>query len=398
VNGDNYVEYEDDERSRWIHRDKLALIESQELQQAREGRSNSRLHHKRERDRSKERTKEKEEKKPHVEVVSQEPAGKEEPTMSFDLRLPEEAAEDPYEEHRTGNRQPAQKASYSRIPLSTSSPIPVPQYHVERCAPLQRNGSGAWNSDEEVPATTKIRGRSQSVGSQVLLDDADSSPTHTAQPSTSTPSGSSKTSPSKAKTPSKTTPTSGGRKASNPANRNASTTRKTSASTRAAQNRENPSPRPGTRSGEFSPRAPEGDPPWLDSMYKPDPRLPPDQQLLPTVARRLQQEQWEREGKFGNTYDKEFQPLNVREQEEPTIKTQTVDAPKPGEADTEWPLRSPTTPTAADGSQNGGYKTVPDVSSPQASPLTPTKAAKPQPVRVQEPPEETKGCKCCIVM
>lgn len=28
-------------------------------------------------------------------------------------------------------------------------------------------------------------------------------------------------------------------------------------------------------------------------MYKPDPRLPPEQQLLPTHAKRLQQEQWE---------------------------------------------------------------------------------------------------------
>lgn len=34
---------------------------------------------------------------------------------------------------------------------------------------------------------------------------------------------------------------------------------------------------------------PEGEPPWLATMYKPDPRLPPDQQLLPTHAKRMQQ-------------------------------------------------------------------------------------------------------------
>ena len=28
----------------------------------------------------------------------------------------------------------------------------------------------------------------------------------------------------------------------------------------------------------------EGDPPWMVSAYTPDPRLPPDQQLLPTAT------------------------------------------------------------------------------------------------------------------
>ena len=53
----------------------------------------------------------------------------------------------------------------------------------------------------------------------------------------------------------------------------------------------------------------EGEPPWMVSAFRPDPRLPPEQQLLPTVAKRLQQEKWEREGKVGNVYDKEFRPL-----------------------------------------------------------------------------------------
>lgn len=48
-------------------------------------------------------------------------------------------------------------------------------------------------------------------------------------------------------------------------------------------------------------------------MYKPDPRLPPDQQMLPTHAKRLQQEQWDaarkeseiRQRELGNTEAKE---------------------------------------------------------------------------------------------
>src|SRR6201999_1549016 len=72
--------------------------------------------------------------------------------------------------------------------------------------------------------------------------------------------------------------------------------------TRSAQHKESPTQRPGTRSGETPPgssnKRPEGDPPWLSSIYSPDPKLPPEQQLLPTVAKRLQQEQWEREGKY----------------------------------------------------------------------------------------------------
>ncbi|BFZ55706.1 hypothetical protein PYCC9005_002747 [Savitreella phatthalungensis] len=41
-------------------------------------------------------------------------------------------------------------------------------------------------------------------------------------------------------------------------------------------------------------RATHGPPPWL-SKFAPDPRLPPDQQLLPTVARELARERWAKE-------------------------------------------------------------------------------------------------------
>ncbi|KAI5300541.1 hypothetical protein KEM56_002373 [Ascosphaera pollenicola] len=54
-----------------------------------------------------------------------------------------------------------------------------------------------------------------------------------------------------------------------------------------------------------------GDPPWLASSFRPDPRLPPEQQILPTHAKKMLQEQWAKEGKTGLLYDKSFAPLAV---------------------------------------------------------------------------------------
>ncbi|KAI5292260.1 hypothetical protein KEM52_006491 [Ascosphaera acerosa] len=58
-------------------------------------------------------------------------------------------------------------------------------------------------------------------------------------------------------------------------------------------------------------REPVGEPPWMASSFRPDPRLPPEQQILPTHAKKLLQEQWEKEGKTGVLYDKSFAPLAV---------------------------------------------------------------------------------------
>jgi hypothetical protein len=136
-------------------------------------------------------------------------------------------------------------------------------------------------------------------------------------------------------------------------------------------------------------------------MYKPDPRLPPDQQLLPTVAKRLQQEQWEKEGKFGNAYDTSFRPLNDEEfQPQPEIVSQTIEIPdqKP-EQNSEWPLRGPKSPTLSTGRPGtaGGYSTMPKITgTPQGIEPIPS----PKPVRIQEPPEDAKkdGCGCCTIM
>ena len=51
-------------------------------------------------------------------------------------------------------------------------------------------------------------------------------------------------------------------------------------------------------------------------MYKPDPRLPPDQQIIPTHAKRQQQAQWSEAGAIPTTYDREFSPLAVQTENE----------------------------------------------------------------------------------
>jgi hypothetical protein len=139
------------------------------------------------------------------------------------------------------------------------------------------------------------------------------------------------------------------------------------------------------------------------SAYQPDPRLPPDQQLLPTVARRLQQEKWEREGKFGNVYDRDFRPLNDEEFARPPEKNDPMQQDEPG--DEEWPLKSmPRSP----GPPPNSYTTMPKITdlptaSPLPSPRHPIAQAPPFPV-VRPPPEpqdaakEKGGCGCCLVM
>jgi hypothetical protein len=372
---DPYAEEEDPERSRWIHRDKLARIESQELQaagiilpRARAASKSSRREHSRE----------------HGNGIRSEQGQKRQKIESFpteeeydesgewDLRLPEEVAEnqgDIYEDVSGGLK------GVSRIPVSKRSPIPIPMEHLERDTPIRRKQSGGWNGEEDGLSYSKVRGRSESIKN---LDDPSATPT-----------------PAK-RIPSEASPT------KKPAVRKESTpnTRAPSAQrpkTRSGSNRDVSGQRPTTRSGELaSAKRPEGDPPWLATMYKPDPRLPPDQQLLPTVAKRLQQEQWEKEGKFGNAYDTSFRPLNDEEfnpQPEPARQEIVV-----SDQDSEWPLRGPKSPTLSTGRPGtaGGYSTMPKINAPVIEPA-PTRRP---PIRVQEPPEDAKkgGCGCCVIM
>lgn len=208
------------------------------------------------------------------------------------------------------------------------------------------------------------------------------------------------------------------------------------------------SQRPATRSGDPDrPRTavnrPEGDPPWLATMYKPDPRLPPDQQIIPTHAKRQQQAQWADDGSVPKTYDRDFTPLAVHAPEELakrnslTLTSHAVGGSSPIPASNDpsssmnannnsWPLKpmasargnaSPSPRPGTSGSTTGGYSTMPKVApSPiliQQSPrmgglASPRSANAPPRLQDQRPGEAAekddddgtvkKGCGCCIVM
>jgi len=373
---------EDPEHSRWIHRDKLARIESQELQAAgiilprsRAASKSSRREHSRDQQGNGLRSEQGGQKRQRIESLpAEEEEGQE--NANWDLRLPEEAAEDHAElfQDVSGGIK-----GVSRIPVAKTSPIPIPIQHLERDTPMRRKPSGVWGGEDDQISYSKTRGRSASV----KLDDG---------AATLTPAKrlGSDSSPTKRTVRKGSTATSRAPSAQRPKPRSAS-------------NRDPPT-RPSTRSGELNTTAkrPEGDPPWLASMYKPDPRLPPDQQLLPTIAKRLQQEQWEKEGKFGNVYDTSFRPLNDNELPPPETapEKEKVDTPeqKPEEDSPEWPLRGPKSPTLSTGRPGtaGGYSTMPKITTAPQEPV-PSPVV---PVRVQEPPEDTKkgGCGCCVVM
>lgn len=391
-NGNSLVQDDDPERSRWIHRDKLAQIENRELQAAgivlprprpasksgRRDRESSRDQLSNGNSRS--------EQQPRRQRVGSIPRDEQavEDNSNWDLRSPEEIAD------ATTTYGSLGKGS-SRLPLPKNSPVPISMDHINRDTPTQRKASTGWTGDDEAITYPRSRGRS---GSGKALDGSNPGPIQTKR-------ATSEASPKK---------------------NGAGTGRKTSTgpSARAASGQTRPKTRSGstakerpqTRSGDFSAafKRPEGDPPWLASMYKPDPRLPPDQQLLPTHAKRLQQEQWEKEGKFGNAYDTQFRPLNEEQfHQPPEIVPQTVETPvdKSTESD-EWPLRGPKSPTLSTSRPGtaGGYSTMPKIKDagplPTTSPKIPVTPQLPptEIIRVQDPPEDVKkkGCGCCVVM
>ncbi|KAI9806327.1 MAG: hypothetical protein M1825_006442 [Sarcosagium campestre] len=410
VNGASVPKDEDGDTSRWIHRDKLARIENEELQRAgivvpREISHPPKRRNRREPSRDKlsddftaeaaweeEKARQRQAPPSQVEVEEYEA----EP-ITFDLRLPDEAAEDPYEERHeralyTPLRPASQKGSLSRIPLPTSSPLPIRQDFIDMDTPTQRNGGGTWNGIEEGSiAYKKTRNRSQSAGSRGLLSDGEDqlqySPTKTPK---ATPPGSPKT-----RMP-KPPGSSHGRRPS--------ATREFSGQSRVTPRSRDPTgPRPTTRSGDNTPaKRPEGDPPWITNAYKPDPRLPPDQQLLPTVAKRLQQEQWEREGKPGSVYDRDFNPLDINDVPPPDLPPVPPEAEKRATPVNEWPLSpqqipSPDDAAGVNGNDHGGYKTTP-IASPNQGRHSMTQP----PIRLPDAPEENEkkkgGCSCCVIM
>lgn len=216
----------------------------------------------------------------------------------------------------------------------------------------------------------------------------------------------------KAKTPGKPSATSGARKAS---------TTKTQAKNRTAS--ATSTKRPGTSGGISRPvtARPEGEAPWIATMYKPDPRLPPDQQIIPTHAKRMQQEQWENQGRPGSMYDKDFRQLNDEDMADKRLsQLNPIDIENARETG-EWPLPSPTKLEHSEAPlekvdtnrakspvvEQGAYKLTPTIPqgvrspSPKLAPPIAPAQPKPATTRLPEPKEEEvkekKGC-CCIVM
>ena len=425
---------EEDWNSRWIHRDKLAMIEIQEMQEAgipipfhkylnqksmRDSKASSLLQNQDTSSAPDQEWQKEHTGTPDDLVYSSQSQDEEEVAILPDPRTPEEIAADPYERGFLIPSAQAHslRASSSRIPLSTSSPVPIPIEHIERSTPLPRK-RGASGGPDDLLALNKTRRRSRSVGSTTVFDEG-AGPAASPQARANRHSGNSITSPrlsSNQKTAGPGTP------------RNVSAHKRDVSSgqkprTPSLPLKGSPSQRPATRSGLTTRPAtavnrPEGEAPWIATMFKPDPMLPPDQQLLPTYAKRLQQEQWEREGKSGSAFDRNFNPISIQQDRErpnlpqTQISTTKSEDEKGKEPPASWPLTSPQESNSpkTPSSEHAGYRTIPRVHStpsigPAQSPRIPAPRSQ---SNVQKPTEmaalkleETKkerGCGCCIVM
>jgi hypothetical protein len=394
------------EDSKWIHRDLLAKIESQELQAAGITLPQSRSRSRPRRDRSHSSAR-----KPMQDNASR---SRKNSSHAMEPKTPDTSEaingwdSRPIEEADAEGDAPAKHTGGSRIPVPKKSPLPMPTQHLERDRMIKRE-----NSPEDLEKRIdypKARSRSNST----TLKNLEPSPTFKANPAKraattdlspkkQTPGG-----PRKGSAPSKSIPPEArGKVKPKPKNGAGSSAR--------------PSTRSGERELSIGSKPMEGDPPWLVSAYKPDPRLPPDQQLLPTVARRLQQEKWEQEGKFGSIYDKDFRPLtgegflsppeNMPSSSSDDIVKQEVE--KPAE---DWPLKSPDVPKSpASPGRSSSYSTMPKIqdkppASPLSSPKQPQRVESPEPMQITRVPDipekepeqggkkEKGGCGCCIVM
>jgi hypothetical protein len=457
-----------DDHSAWIHRDKLAQIEIQEMAEAgmqfrapprsasagpganRRSSSRSASRTGLRKQASREQLQEPVEEPTGFEGlrrkrVSTIPAADEEehdfnPMIDSEIRTPEEVAEEQQQ-----FRQHMIRPSTSRIPISKASPVPVPSNVVGRDSPLPRSraGSGAWSGQWDELQYSR-RARSGSVGSQILLDDGVRTPSRPASshlrgsPEDYTPHS---RSPPKARMPNKDTPTSGVRKFS--ANGYNASSRPTSSSGgrqgfRSSTNGNRPpsssgKPRPSTG------QRPEGDAPWIATMYKPDPRLPPEQQMLPTHAKRLVQEQTARDGKNRNSQDISLHegdptklsaftpPLTPRDQyfQAPGSLLNPSRIPSPCKEDRSpslhsngnWPAGSSIGNRKSDNGSirpgtSGGYRITPTISTPPALSVRASAASQHPDIastkinttpRIpdydeKEDVKEKKGCMSCVIM
>ncbi|GAB7346405.1 hypothetical protein MBLNU457_5104t1 [Dothideomycetes sp. NU457] len=307
------ADQESDEKY-WIHRDKLAQIESREMAEAgidvkRPTRSKSKAS----RSRSASRASTKRAPRHHVEDELPPPVfndydGLRNPivddydhptTGAMDEELQsDEAVED---RGRYQNTRPTGRPSTSRIPVSRNSPAPVSTSYIERESPMSRsrNNSGAWHSNsspEDGVAGQKFRPRSGSMtnhlreGSSIPRPRTPGSRPTSMHLATNVDELNSSPPPTNsvlAKNPNNNLTS---RKGSGRQAPSSSTPKQRTTST----NRDSPLDpnRPRTSGGRVrSINRPEGEAPWIATMYKPDPMLPPDQQILPTHAKRMVSEQ-----------------------------------------------------------------------------------------------------------
>ncbi|KAG8407776.1 hypothetical protein J3459_018120 [Metarhizium acridum] len=375
-----------EEDSKWIHRDKLAKIESEELQAAGFIIPRVRASSKQRRPRGQNSIdidNQHQNRQLRDSAIMGQVGEEESSTPCWDLRTPEEIAEE--EANAYFSSQGLRGGT--KIPVAKVSPVPIPQDYLERGSPSVRR---IESMDGDTITYTKTRSRSASASTRDFEAVHNGSRSATAKRSV-TESSPKKTTVRKASTASKTSTTPSRPK------------------TRSGPNRDAGGTRPSTRSGEPSAasKQPEGDPPWVFDSYKPDPRLPPDQQLLPTVAKRLQQEKWEKEGKFGDAYDKEFRPLNDHEfprpQEKEPVPPEVEDLSQAGD----WPLK----PGIAKSPKQGSYSTMPKISDkPPVTTATNSKPPGPQPIpqpqqdvgeptiQAEKEAKKKAGCGCCVIM
>jgi hypothetical protein len=135
-------------------------------------------------------------------------------------------------------------------------------------------------------------------------------------------------------------------------------------------------------------------------MYKPDPRLPPDQQILPTHAKRLMQERWEKEGQPASSFGKDFAPIALSTKDPPRA---TSSNEKPGADDNSWPLKPILSEPAGKSpmAEHGRYSTIPKVQSTPTIGTVQGPRLQQQQQEFQQSlkePEADKGCGCCLVM
>ncbi|KAK6002729.1 hypothetical protein QM012_001479 [Aureobasidium pullulans] len=436
----------DPERSAWIHRDKLARIESQEMAAAgfgvprtthrRQSRSDSRSASRSASRNAASRTQTSQlafggesevPKVPGFEEQTEAGANQDLDSDDYEERLQEEPRVD-----RNMYSRSLPRPTVSRIPVARASPAPLSQSVVERDSPLPRSMSSPLGD------SASSRHRSRSLGNPAMV--AEPTSTQSAMPSKPRPRSSHiQDSPSATESPSLTTRTTQSlsaatrAKAMNKAAIGGSVGRKTiprtASKARNTSPKDSPVRRPTSGSTRSRPTSihnrPEGEAPWVATMYKPDPMLPPDQQMLPTHAKRALQGGSDSADEADKSYplnidslsDEELARMGALPSPESSKQANTTSGQQGTNATPPpWPLKSikseARSQTGSARGPTGGYTITPKIAPPIAPPRSPKPPANQAQTissvnsgaqRVPNLDEKEGGKKkkslaCCIVM